>query len=90
MPIFHVGWGQLVEPPPADAQEVEQVRGEVGRGALADPDHADVRAAHDAHRQVRDLPLEGDGRDQTGAARAQHQDVFDHDDSRARHSRAVK
>jgi len=52
------GLRQGVEVLSAVAEVVEQVAGEVGRRPLADADHADVRAAHDAHGKLRDLQLE--------------------------------
>ena len=70
--------GEFVKAFPADAEVIEEVLGKIRGRAFAHADHADLRAAHDADGDLRELAPERDGGDESGAARAEDEDVLNH------------
>ena len=72
------GFGEFIEPLPGDSEVVKEVTREVGSGAFAHSNDADVRTAHDAHVQLRNFLLQGEGGDEARTAGTEDKDVLNH------------
>src|SRR5262249_61545152 len=70
--------GVAVELAGLDLEPAVQVVGEGEGGGLADADHPHVPGADDPDLQGGDFDLQGDGRQEAGAAAPQDEDALDH------------